>query len=243
MSAAQDDVQTGWGPIAAVLYGIVAYLGPQIIVGLLIGIAIGVFGLSAESSWLGEDASIFAKATLVTVFSAATLTLLWLYVRTRGGLKALGIRGIPLKQYWLLLLAIGIYLIGMITALSLTKALLPGVDLEEEQITGFENAGGFVQLLLVGLALTVIVPVTEEVLFRGFLFKGLATKMSWPIAAVISSILFGLAHLQLNVGIDTFVFGMVASWLVVRTNSVVPAILLHVIKNALAFAFVFVIGT
>lgn len=97
------------------------------------------------------------------------------------------------------------------------------------------------QLAIAFVALVVIAPIAEELLFRGYLFGKLRTAFSfWP-AALASSALFGLVHGQWNVAIDTFVLGMFLSYLREATGSVWPAVLLHALKNGLAFTLLFVL--
>ena len=55
------------------------------------------------------------------------------------------------------------------------------------------------------------------------------------LAAVIVSGFFAFAHGQVNVGVDTFILSMVGCYLVIKTNSLLPAVLLHAAKNAIAF--------
>lgn len=233
--------EVAWGPVAALLVGFGAYIGSQISVGVLIAIAAGIFGFSYESIW-AEDASSYLTLLLSLMLAGSMLGILWLYVKGRGGLRALGLVNIPAKEYWIVIPALGFYILTLLATLILIEQLLPGINLDQEQDVGFKSAQSVFELIAAGLALVVIAPVSEEILFRGFVFRGLNRKFSWPIAAAVSSGLFGLAHWQLNVGIDTFVLGMVACWLTFRTNSVLPAILLHGIKNAVAFTTVFILG-
>jgi len=85
-------------------------------------------------------------------------------------------------------------------------------------------------LLVAGVA---IAPVVEEVFFRGFLFAGLWKKYSWQKAAIISSALFALIHIQATVMIPIFIMGYIFSYLYYRSNSIWPGILMHVTTNAL----------
>ena len=86
-------------------------------------------------------------------------------------------------------------------------------------------------LLVAGI---VVAPVVEEVFFRGFVFAGLRTRYEWKKAAVISSILFALIHFQLTAMIPIFILGFIFSYLYHRSNSIWPAIVMHVSTNALA---------
>ncbi len=102
------------------------------------------------------------------------------------------------------------------------------------------------------IVLLVIVPVVEEIIFRGFLygklralfsskFKSTKTNkhrnilLSATFSSLIVSILFGTIHGQWNVGIDVFAMSMVQCALREITDSIYPGILIHIIKNSLAF--------
>jgi membrane protease YdiL (CAAX protease family) len=85
-------------------------------------------------------------------------------------------------------------------------------------------------LLVAGV---VIAPVVEEVFFRGFLFAGLWKKYTWKKAALISSALFALIHIQVTAMIPIFILGYIFAFLYYRSNSVWPGILMHVTTNAL----------
>jgi len=85
-------------------------------------------------------------------------------------------------------------------------------------------------LLVAGV---VIAPVVEEVFFRGFLFAGLRKNYSWQKAAVISSALFALIHVQATAMIPIFILGYIFAYLYYRSNSIWPGILMHVTTNAL----------
>lgn len=101
------------------------------------------------------------------------------------------------------------------------------------------------------LALLVIVPVVEEVIFRGFLYghlkklllkklKKSAELFSIIISTLIVSLAFALLHGQWNVGLDVFAMSVVLCIMREITGSIYPGILLHIIKNTLAF---FVLST
>jgi membrane protease YdiL (CAAX protease family) len=57
------------------------------------------------------------------------------------------------------------------------------------------------------------------------------------------SALFGLAHMQWNVAIDVFVLSMVACYLRELTGSIWAGIILHCLKNLIAFIALFFVST
>jgi membrane protease YdiL (CAAX protease family) len=94
---------------------------------------------------------------------------------------------------------------------------------------------------MLGVAIVVFGPIVEELLFRGFLFRGVAHSRAGPYWAIaVTAALWALAHSNRGFfGVcTTFLMGVYLGWLRRKTGSVVPTILLHVLWNALAFAAV-----
>jgi membrane protease YdiL (CAAX protease family) len=94
-------------------------------------------------------------------------------------------------------------------------------------------------LLLAGV---VVAPLVEEVFFRGFLFAGLRKRYEWQTAALISSALFALIHLQLTSVLPIFLLGYIFAYLYHRSNSIWPAILMHVTTNGLALGTAYLLA-
>ena len=94
--------------------------------------------------------------------------------------------------------------------------------------------------LPVSVVLLAVLPgMLEELVFRGVLFGRLRAYVPLGVAVVLSTGLFGLAHLSpdmdlpnlVAVFLDTFVFGSLAALAYVRTGSLYAAILGHVLSN------------
>ena len=84
------------------------------------------------------------------------------------------------------------------------------------------------------LVAVVMAPVFEEILFRGFLFRGLANSLGWVWGAVISASVFGAAHLQPDVFLPLAVLGFILAWAYHRTGSLWTTITMHALFNAIA---------
>lgn len=89
------------------------------------------------------------------------------------------------------------------------------------------------------VTLAVIPAVCEEWFFRGYLMSGLKTWRSNLEAIVISAVLFGLFHVVVRDMLfferflpSTFM-GLMLGWIAVRSGSVWPGMLLHVLHNGL----------
>ena len=89
------------------------------------------------------------------------------------------------------------------------------------------------------VALALIPAVCEELFFRGYLLTALRTGMSTPLAIILSSCLFGLFHvivlnsLFFERFVPTCFLGLILAWICVRTESILPGMLLHSLHNGL----------
>ena len=87
-----------------------------------------------------------------------------------------------------------------------------------------------------GLASTVAVcllaPVLEEMLFRGIILRGFLTQYPRWQAIAGSAILFGVAHLNLYQLFVGLVLGLLSGWLYERSRSLWPCIGLHGLYNS-----------
>ena len=126
-------------------------------------------------------------------------------------------------------------------AIQLATKFLPWIDTQEVQETGLSTTVFGSELTWIFLLLVVVGSIIEEVIFRGYLYgKIRAAKVPFWATAIIVSALFGLAHMQWNVGIDTFVLSMVMCLARELTGSIWTGILMHMMKNGLAFYFLFI---
>ena len=96
------------------------------------------------------------------------------------------------------------------------------------------------EYVLAFISLVIVAPFAEEVLFRGYLFGKLQKYTSVWLSILITSLLFAVVHFQWNVGIDVFVLSIVLCLLRIVSGSLWPAILLHMVKNGVAFYFLFI---
>lgn len=89
--------------------------------------------------------------------------------------------------------------------------------------------GGALVALLVGIG---IAPgLGEELLFRGFLQNRMQVKLGRVTALVLSSLLFGLMHLDLAHSLGAFVFGLYLGLVLLLDQSLRGPILCHVFNN------------
>lgn len=99
-------------------------------------------------------------------------------------------------------------------------------------VGGREVYGPVVTMLLVA----VLVPIFEELAFRGLILGGLSRHISFGWANTLQALLFAASHDDLPRFPFYLVLGLLAGWLVKKTGSLAPAIALHVLNNAMAFS-------
>ena len=165
----------------------------------------------------------------------------WVIFNKRTTLRDIGLHRFPSwSEIGLAPIGFVVYMIASMLVMFSIIQLIPGFDIKEAQETGFGNITQRYEYVVAFFTLVVLAPVAEEVLFRGYLYGRLKRWAPWIVSALITSVLFGFAHGQWNVGIDTFVMSMIACMLRDICGSLWPAIMLHMIKNGIAYYFLFV---
>lgn len=88
------------------------------------------------------------------------------------------------------------------------------------------------------LAIVVVGPIAEELLFRGAILGFLLKKrdLSYKYAILISALLFGLIHMNPAQIVYAFVLGMVLGRIYYQSGSLLLCIILHVLLNGLSTA-------
>lgn len=133
-----------------------------------------------------------------------------------------------------------VYFIGSSLLVYAATQLFSGFDVDQVQEIGFERLSGYAEYTLAFVTLIIVAPVAEEVLFRGFLYGRLRRRMPVWVAMFITSALFGFVHLQWNVGLDVFALSLVLCSLREITGGIWSGILLHMLKNSVAFFIIFI---
>lgn len=113
---------------------------------------------------------------------------------------------------------------------------------ENAQVSYYDAAGSGVFLLIATVAtISILVPIGEELLFRGVLMRGLL-RYGAVFAVVVSSIVFALFH-GLNMALPSaLIVGLVAGETARRSGSVLPAVVIHIINNLAVPVFVLLGG-
>ena len=85
--------------------------------------------------------------------------------------------------------------------------------------------------------LPILSALSEETLFRGLIQMHLERKTGWIAAAIITSLMFSLAHLEYKAVIEliaTFTFSLVLGYLVHTTKNIASPLTAHFLYNFIA---------
>lgn len=240
----------GYGPAGAIIVVLVTYFLSQIFAGVLIGIGASLFGYDSEEVLRNLETSTLLQFLYVTIVELLTLAGLYYFMNLRKvKLSDIGLgRRFKLSDVGSAIPVFGVYFIALIAATAAIESLLPNVNIDQKQQLGFEAAVGGGQLALVFVSLVILPAVVEEIMVRGFLYSGLRSKLSKKVAAVVASVIFGAAHLQLGSGadplwiaaVDTTILSLFLIYLREKTGALWAGMVVHGIKNSLAFLALFV---
>ena len=178
MSEDSSKPSSRWGWGAAIGVSALAIFAAQIIVAIII-ITLGwdINGLSPLQTYFVGALSI-------------TLPLIGIYYyldKKKGSLFDIGLGPKPYPFIKPLAKNFGLYILATTAAVLAISALAPAVDLDQAQDLGLgEGPAVWYEYLFLGLLLVVLTPISEEVVFRGFMLKGLAGRFGWTFAAAVS---------------------------------------------------------
>ena len=85
------------------------------------------------------------------------------------------------------------------------------------------------------LAIAVVTPIVEELVFRGAILEGLRIRYSARTALIVSAVLFALVHGLPWAMVNAFLLGLFFGWLMLKTGSLQLCILAHALYNGLDF--------
>ena len=118
----------------------------------------------------------------------------------------------------------------------LIQAIYPLSPQTVEALGPFEQLVNATPLWTAVLVLAIIPAVCEEIAYRGFIFNGLRHNNSGLRAVLVTAVLFGLSHGVLQQSIAATMMGLLLGWITLRTGSLLPAMIVHIVNNSLSVA-------
>jgi len=222
-----SDTVKPWGVIATFVLGAIALLAGQ-----FSGIAVlsTLYGLN-----LGDIATVSQDGGAIVLFilvSAPVQLVVLIIAATYKGEAAayLGYK-LPRRSE----VVVGVAAVAALIVVGDMANWLVGRNIVDRFQTDIYQAATNANILpLLLLAITIFIPVTEESLFRGFLFRGWLREPhhAWPVI-VFTAGLFAIIHVQYDWFLiaQVFAFGVLFGWMRWATGSTILTMLLHGLVN------------
>ena len=222
-----------WRIRDVVLGSVVAIIATSVAL-VLIGFAVAISGRQ----------SIGPTETLAAAVSEALIVyVVWrLAVRryASGGWAALGIRS-PISVFALLLAPI--ILLASMGFAGLYELAVESIGIEgltPEHLPSEMFGEGALRALTI-VVIAGLIPLVEEIFFRGFLFAGLAARFGVLTGLVVSAAVFAIAHADVKVMAPIFVTGLLFGWAYHKTKTLWVPIFAHACQNLAAVMLIDII--
>jgi membrane protease YdiL (CAAX protease family) len=186
--------------------------------------------LTPQQDWAAALVIVLAQLVVEGIFLLAP----WYYVRKclprehrlAQGTRALAFRRFDLGQ------AATYFVLGLVAVFAFNAFYsVFGLRTNADALVQHVTQAPVSTLATLVMAVTVV-PVCEEVFFRGYLFPGLAQAMPVWAAVIASALIFGAAHADAASFAPLAVIGAALAVLRWRTGSLWPGILFHAAINA-----------
>lgn len=205
---------------------IITYIAMQLssIVGMPIFMEIG------SSLGIPKDELQVKSAAYWIVFSFV-VALLLILVLMRKDMKENIERNrasVPMSILWAIA---GIFLAFFSQSIAGSIEQMLGVETESENTQNLVSL--IYQVPLVIFVTSVIGPILEEIIFRKIIFGSLYKRFNFFISALISSVIFGLAHGELEHLLLYAAMGFTFAFLYAKTGRILVSIAAHVAMNTL----------
>lgn len=190
-------------------------------------------------------------ATSLLILGGCTFLfgLRWPVVRERVTLRDWGMHDLDkLRSWrpWALAIGATLVLLPVRGVLGLVVELLLSGNLDslENRADVLVPQAGGLSILMTAIGVAILVPIAEELFFRGLLHTWLVKRSLRLIPRlVLSSAVFAIYHLDsLGVVASSFLLGLTAAWVYERTGSLLMAIVVHMTTNGIAVLLLAVIS-
>lgn len=233
----KPDFIWNWKDLLLIIIGIIGLL----ILGVIIFVAI-LFALGENLEMLQEPT--ITQVLMLTTLETIALTLGVYLFGMRRKHYSWSVVGIRSTTWVWIILSIGItmIMIPIVSLITLLILFLSGQSMENPQLDfllpdGLTALNAIFMLLLVGF----LAPFAEELLFRGVLYTFLRERWGIWVGVLVSSLIFGVMHGNLAVGVTGFLLGIVAALVFEYSKSLWPAVIVHVINNSLKVGLLYLL--
>jgi membrane protease YdiL (CAAX protease family) len=222
-----DDTKP-WGRISTLLIGIAAMLAGQIVALVALTWWYGR-GLSQLPDFSGDGVAVALIILVSTPFQIALLALF----ASRRSPHAADYLGLVMPRRSDVVFGV-LAVVALIIVANTVSWLLGRPIVTSFQTDIYRTADSAGTMALLWFAVVIGAPAGEEVLFRGFLYRGWLREPrdTWPVI-VVTALLFALLHVQYDTFVmaQIFLFGLLLGFMRWASGSTILTILLHALIN------------
>lgn len=176
------------------------------------------------------------QVVIATVSGLATMILTGiLFAKDRRLEKACGIalpKKEPLREYWTILVLGAVGSIVVTCLMVMAQAVFS--DAAYQQTAESMYSAGIAEQII---GLGILLPISEELMFRGILYKRLHERQPFWYAAIWSSVMFAFLHSNTTQMIYAFLLGLMLSYVYEKFGSFRAPAFLHIVLNTGSVAF------
>lgn len=166
---------------------------------------------------------------LVVLSDFIMLLILFLIFRLnkKNFIEKLNFKKIKFKEsLYIIILGIGISIVLLFLAGTLSK-IIPSYNVVQNNLEIARNS------LIQIVSTVILVPIYEEIIFRGIIFGYLKKNYNTSVAIILQAVIFGITHLNVVQGIYTFLLALVLALVYIYSDSILGSIIVHIIFNLL----------
>ena len=201
-------------------------------VGLRIASSLGAFSFIKDSVILNMVTTIITQVVVMGVVPI-TLTILLFKKGFKQTFKDIGFKKINFKSICLcILLGVLVYILNVIVATVFSFILsIFGYSASSSGGQSTTRFSPVVQFIFSTILVAILPAIFEEIVHRGILLRKSANEIGYKKAIIISSVLFGLMHLNVTQCFYAIFIGIIIGFVSSSTGSIYPAMILHFMNN------------
>ena len=223
--------QKTWGYFATFGWALLAHVVASILtIGALYLWDPATIPADLDFSALMKDAHYVSLTTVIANIIQVGVLILAVWIARWAAQDYLALHWPPRQE-------VGIALVSLVVLLPLLDGMAYGMGqpiIPSFVIDLYRSAQSSGSMPLLWFAIVVAAPVAEEIIFRGFIFRGWVQPSQRPMLGILMvSVLFAIIHIQYNwFGIlQVFLIGLLLTWTRWRSGSTLLTMVMHVIAN------------
>lgn len=194
----------------------------------------GMFSFITNDAWQNNVATIVVQVLIMGLIPIMLYTL-FNKKNVKQTFADFGFKKVNFKVVLLcILIGLCVYILNIFVA-SIFNGVLSffGYKFPTGSAGETETSLTFVNFLFSTFFVAVLPAIFEEITHRGLLLRGIANEKGYKKAIIISSIMFGLMHLNVGQFFYATLIGVVIGFVSSFTGSIIPAMILHFMNNFL----------